>query len=224
MQIKIYPSLLAADFGRLADEATRAERAGADALHLDIMDAHFVPNLSMGPDVVAMARRNVNIPLNVHLMMTNPDQFLTTFIDSGSSSLHIHIEASCDVPEALARIRDLGARPGITLNPGTPAEMVYPVLDAVDEVLCMTVQPGYGGQVFDVGVLPKMRQLRDKATELGRDNLDILVDGGIDIGTAVECARHGANALIAGTFLYRGDDMPGLLGEMRAKATEALTL
>jgi ribulose-phosphate 3-epimerase len=224
MQIKIYPSLLAADFGHLADEAKRAEQAGADALHLDIMDAHFVPNLSMGPDVVNMARETVDIPLNVHLMMTNPDQFVTTFIDAGSSSLLIHIEASCDVPEALERIRDLGARPGITLNPETPAELVYPVLDAVDEILCMTVRPGYGGQTFDASVLPKIRQLRDKATEIGRDDLDILVDGGINIDTGAECARHGANALIAGTFLFRSDDMPGLLNEMRAKATEALTL
>lgn len=224
MQIKLYPSLLAADFGHLADEARRAESAGGDALHLDIMDAHFVPNLSMGPDVVAMARRSVKIPLNVHLMMTNPDQYIPTFIDAGSSTLLIHIEAACDVPEALERIRDFGCRPGITLNPSTPASLVFPVLNAVDEVLCMTVQPGYGGQKFDSSVLPKIRQLRDKASEMGLDDLDIMVDGGVNTTTAAQCAANGANAFVAGTYLFSSNDMPGLLAEMRKAVTEAFAI
>ncbi len=146
MHIKVLPSLLAADFAALGAEAIRAESAGADALHLDIMDGHFVPNLSMGPDVVAMAKRHVNIPLSVHLMLTNPHEHITSFIDAGADSLLIHIEAECDVPEVLQRIRELGVRPGITLNPKTPPEMIYPVLDIVDEILCMSVEPGYGGR------------------------------------------------------------------------------
>jgi ribulose-phosphate 3-epimerase len=221
MSIRIYPSLLAADFGRLADEARRAEDAGGDALHLDIMDGHFVPNLSMGPDVVAMARRAVGLPLNVHLMMTRPDRYLETFIRAGASSLLIHIEADCDVPAALTRIRELGARPGITLNPRTPADRVFGVLDRVEEVLCMTVEPGYGGQSFDRAVLPKMRLLRDRATAAGRPALDLLVDGGIGIETAAACAAHGANAFIAGTFLYRSPDMRALVAEIRRRAADA---
>jgi len=220
MRILVLPSLLAADFGNLAEGARRAEDSGGDALHVDIMDGHFVPNLSMGPDVVAMARAAVRIPLSVHLMMTNPHEYLTSFIEAGANSLLIHIEAECDVPAALGRIRELGARPGITLNPETPAEMVFGVLERVDEVLCMTVHPGYGGQAFMPEVLPKIRALRARAAAKGR-HLDILVDGGIDADTAAQCAAHGANAFVAGTSLYRSSDMAARVAELRARAAAA---
>lgn len=223
MQIKILPSLLAADFGALAAEARRAEAAGADALHLDIMDGHFVPNLSMGPDVVAMAKRNVSIPLNVHLMLSNPHDHIEAFIKAGADSVLIHIEAECDVPMVLKRIRDLDVRPGITLNPSTPAEAVFSVLDIVDEVLCMSVEPGYGGQSFDNSVLPKLQTLRDEATRRGNRELDLLVDGGIDSKTGVACAAHGANALIAGTYLYRSEDMQSEISQLREQATASFS-
>jgi ribulose-phosphate 3-epimerase len=224
MRIQILPSLLAADVGHLEDGARRAESSGANALHLDIMDAHFVPNLSMGPTVVEMAKRVVRIPLSVHLMMTRPDQYLKRFIEAGADSLLIHIEAECDVPEALGRIRELGAQPGITLNPETPAELVFPVLGQVREILCMTVHPGYGGQAFMAEVVPKIRVLRDRAKADGKDDLDILVDGGIDAETVQPCAAAGANAFIAGTSLYRAEDMAAAVKVLREKAAASLVL
>lgn len=223
MEIKILPSLLAADIGNLEAAARKAEAAGGDALHIDIMDGHFVPNLSLGPTVVEMTRRCVRIPLNVHLMMSHPDQYLNRFIDAGADSLLIHIESECDVPEALDRIRELGAHPGITLNPETPAELIFPVLDKVDEVLCMTVHPGYGGQAFMQEVLTKIRILRDYADSHDKKTLDILVDGGIDVETVKQCASHGANMFIAGTSLYSAPDMAGQISLMRQNASNALS-
>jgi ribulose-phosphate 3-epimerase len=221
MRIDVLPSLLAADFGKLAGEAQRAEACGGDALHLDIMDGVFVPNISMGPAVVEMARKTVKMPLSVHLMIIRPDRYLSTFVDAGADSLLVHIESEADIPETLERIRDLGARPGVTLNPETPAEMVFPVLDAADELLCMTVHPGYGGQAFIADVLPKIRTLRNYADSIGRQDLRILVDGGINIETARQCAAHGADSFIAGTFLYRSADMAETTRALRSAAAKA---
>ncbi len=224
MKIQILPSLLAADFGNLEAGARKAEESGADALHIDIMDGHFVPNLSMGPDVVKMARRCVNIPLSVHLMMSHPDQYITVFINAGADSLFIHIEAECNVPETLDRIRDLGVRPGITLNPETSGEMIKPVLKQVDEVLCMTVHPGYGGQGFMSEELNKIKMIRDYAHACGKKDLDIMVDGGIDRNTIIKCAAHGANSFVAGTSLYNAADMKAEISFMRQKAYESCPL
>jgi ribulose-phosphate 3-epimerase len=221
MQIKILPSLLAADIGRLEDAARKAEASGGDALHIDVMDGHFVPNLSLGPEVVSMAKRCVRIPLSVHLMLTHPDRYVKRFAEAGADSLLIHIESHCHVPAALWKIRDLGMRAGITLNPETPAEAIYPVIEQVDEVLCMTVRPGYGGQAFMREVLPKIRVLRDYANAKGKPDMDILVDGGINGGTTALCARAGANAFVAGTALYEAEDMTARIAAMRQQATEA---
>ena len=215
----ILPSLLAADFGYLADGVRQADHAGADGVHLDIMDAHFVPNLSMGPDVVAMANRTTEIPLSVHLMMSKPAAYLERFIKAGADILLIHIEIEGDISGMLRQIRQMGARPGITLNPDTPAEAVYEVLPDVDEALCMTVYPGYGGQTFMDSVLPKIRKLRTHIKNEGL-RVDVNVDGGIDMRTIRLAAAAGANVFVAGTSLYRAANMPESVAAMRATAAQ----
>ncbi len=211
--------MLAGDFGRLEESARKAETAGADALHLDIMDAHFVPNLSMGPDVVRMARRVVNIPLNVHLMMTRPDLYVDLFMEAGATGLIIHAEAPCNVAATLERIRALGGNPGVAINPETPPEAAYPFLEAANILLCMSVHPGFGGQRFMHEVLPKIEVLR---CHLQQNNLrgpkrvvDIVVDGGVDLETAAPVAAAGGNGLVAGSFLYRNPDMRGAVAALR---------
>jgi ribulose-phosphate 3-epimerase len=216
MHFTVLPSLLAADPGHLAREAKRAEDSGADALHLDIMDGHFVPNISMGPSVVAMAKRNVSIPLNVHLMLTHPDRYVDAFAKAGSDTLHIHIEAACDVPATLEKIRATGMKPGITINPDTDPALIYPVLSLVEEVLVMTVRPGYGGQAFMPGPVASIRSIRSFCVQDSKQaNMTIMVDGGINAETALICAEAGANAFVAGSYLYGSDNMPALVEQMR---------
>lgn len=213
-KIRILPSLLAADVGNLEKGARLAEESGADGLHIDIMDGHFVPNLSMGPSVVKMAKKCINIPLSVHLMLTRPDKYIKQFIEAGSDQLMIHIESECDVLDTLKKIRELGSSPGITLNPKTDASAIFPVLEMVDEVLCMSVNPGYGGQLFMPEVLPKISKIKEKIRETGHD-ISILVDGGINNETALLCAKAGADTFIAGTSLYSLQNMSEGIRKMR---------
>lgn len=221
MNIRILPSLLAADFGHLADGALKAEAARADALHLDIMDGHFVPNISMGPDVVRMAKQCVQIPLNVHLMLSYPDAYIETFAEAGASTLFVHIESSCSVADAISRIRDLGVSPGITINPGTNPSSVFEYLSEVDEVLVMTVRPGYGGQSFMNEVVPSIRAIRMEADRCHFHELSIMVDGGINHETGRLCAQEGADAFVAGTFLYKSNDMAQEISHLRSIVEKA---
>ena len=211
MKIKVLPSLLAADFGSLACEIKRAEDSGADQLHLDIMDGHFVPNLSFGPDVVALAARTApSFYRNVHLMMTRPDLYVEKFHAAGAQTLQIHVEADCDISATLAKIRELGMRNAIVINPETPVEALEPYLDSVDEVLMMTVHPGYGGQKFIAECLSKVSRIRSL-----KPKLDIMVDGGVNGETARSAIAAGANMLVAGSYLFAKADMKAAVEDMR---------
>jgi len=216
MNVQVLPSLLAADFGRLAEEIHRVADSGADALHVDVMDAHFVPNLSFGPDVVALAKRTrPGLFRNVHLMMTRPDLYAGRFVEAGADAVQIHVEADCDIWSCLAAIRARGARTGLVSRPQTPVAALYPYLPLCDEVLFMTVNPGYGGQAFMSEVLPKIAALRARADAQGFGSLDIMVDGGINFETARLCAAAGANQFVAGSFLFKQADMAAAVRLMR---------
>ncbi|MCX7848513.1 MAG: ribulose-phosphate 3-epimerase [bacterium] len=210
MNLRVAPSLLSADFARLGDEIARAALAGADYIHVDVMDGHFVPNITIGPPVVRCLRRATNLPLDVHLMIDRPDIYAPQFADAGANFITIHVESpsldsSHKISSLLTTIRSLGVKPGIVLKPRTPADAAFPYLDLCDMVLVMTVEPGFGGQAFMHNMLPKIAALRAEAQ---RRNLalDIEVDGGIDLSTAQLCCAHGANVFVAGTFLFGQSD------------------
>jgi len=201
----IGPSLLAADFSCLADDIHRVEDAGADFLHLDIMDGHFVPNFSYGVPVVEAIRRVTDLPLDTHLMLADPAAYIQTFRDAGADSLTFHLEV-CDRPGDLAaRIRDVGAECGIAVSPETPAEGLYPLLADLDLVLIMSVKPGFGGQSFQPQVLDKARALRARMTTRGLD-VPLQIDGGVSPDNASNCREAGFSRLVAGSAVFRAGD------------------
>lgn len=203
---KVAPSMLSADFSKLGEEIRRVEAAGADWIHLDIMDGMFVPNITIGPSVIGSIRSLTRIPFDVHLMIADPIRYAEPFAKAGADMLTVHVEASGDTEKALKKIRDLGMKPGITLNPGTPVEELDPYLDLVDLVLVMTVQAGFGGQSFQGSGLPKIKRLKEYA-ESYNPRLEISVDGGINRETGKMCADSGATVLAAGSSLFGLSDM-----------------
>jgi len=203
--------VLDADFGRLAEEIAAVEQAGADMLHLDVMDGHFVPNISLGVPVVAGIRRHTKLPLDVHLMITDPDKYAPAFVDAGASLLTFHIEAVPDPAPLIRKIRDLGSRVGLSLNPPTPVESVLQYVDTVDLVLVMTVHPGFGGQKFMTECLPKLEVLAKRM----RPEQMLQVDGGINVETAPRAVAAGANTLVAGKAIIGAADKGAALRKLR---------
>jgi ribulose-phosphate 3-epimerase len=204
---KFAPSILSADFARLAEAVLAVERAGADWIHVDVMDGHFVPNLTFGPKMVADLRKATRLPLDVHLMIERPEDWVDRYADAGATYLTIHVEASSDVRGTLAAIRARGVRPGLTLNPETPVDALLPYLDSLDLALVMSVHPGFGGQKFIETALDKVRAIR-RALDAGHLTADLEVDGGIKPDNAARVAAAGATVLVAGSAIFEDPEGP----------------
>jgi ribulose-phosphate 3-epimerase len=202
-RVKIAPSILSADFARLGEEIRAIEAAGADYVHIDVMDGHFVPNLTIGPAVVKALRPHTRLPFDVHLMISPVDPYVKDFADAGADIVTVHPEAGPHVHRTIQLVKSLGKKAGLSLNPGTPVEAVDNVLDQLDLVLVMSVNPGFGGQSFIASQLDKIRALRRRIDATGRA-IDLEVDGGINAETAKACADAGADVLVAGTATFQG--------------------
>ena len=212
MKLKIAPSILSADFSRLGEEVRAAEEAGADQIHVDVMDGHFVPNLSMGPIVVEALRRVTSLPLDVHLMITDPEKYVPSFLKAGASHITFHVEVHRDPPGLASMIREHGATAGLALNPETSVSSVLPFVDQFELILVMTVHPGFGGQSFLGDNLEKIGPIRESA----RKGVDVQVDGGVDGRTAVLAQQAGANVFVAGNAIFGAPDPRRALRDLRA--------
>ena len=199
--IKISPSILSSDFANLESEIKKLELAKADMLHIDVMDGHFVKNITIGPPVIKSIKSKTNLPFDVHLMIARPDEYLEQFIEAGSDIITIHYESECDVMSTLIRIKKSGKKAGLALKPSTPAEVILKFLDVVDLILVMTVEPGFGGQKFMFDMLPKIKSVRQYINFSGRA-IDLEVDGGINNIPKLEAINFGANVIVAGSYIF----------------------
>ena len=221
-RIEIAPSILASNFARLGEEIHTVEQAGADVIHVDVMDGHFVPNISIGIPVVESLRKATRLPLDVHLMIERPEEYIEDFVRAGATRVLVHQEATVHLDRALAMIREHGAEAGAVINPATPVLMLSDVLDKLDTVLVMSVNPGFGGQKFIRGALEKIRQLNQWRTRYNA-GFRIEVDGGVDLGNIAELAQAGANTFVAGSSIFHASDPAGATRQLHKLATEALS-
>jgi ribulose-phosphate 3-epimerase len=215
MPIKIAPSILSADFGRLADEVKAVEAAGADLIHVDVMDGRFVPNITIGPLVVEAVKRATSLPLDVHLMIVEPERYVADFVKAGADILTVHQEVSPHLHRTLQQIRAAGARPSVVLNPSTPLSAIEEILPEVDQVLLMSVNPGFGGQSFIASTVDKVRRLRALLDARGLSRVDIEIDGGINADTAKQVIAAGATVLVAGNAVFKAKDYRAAIAALR---------
>lgn len=215
--IKISPSILASDFSKLGEEIARVEKAGADMIHLDVMDGHFVPNLTIGPPVIKSLRSVTSLPFDVHLMIDNPERYIEAFIDAGADILSVHVEKNPHLHRTIEMIKNQGCKASVVLNPATPLNTLEMVLDEVDMILLMTVDPGFGGQHYIEGMTEKVRELKFMAVQRGL-GFDIEVDGGIDLENIHEVTEAGANVIVAGSSIFNAPDIMEMIRSLRQKA------
>jgi ribulose-phosphate 3-epimerase len=214
--VKIAPSILSADFSKLGEEILEVEKGGADYIHVDVMDGHFVPNITIGPLIVEAIRPVTKLPLDVHLMIENPDQYIEAFAKAGADYITVHVEACRHLHRTIQHIKSFGIKAGVVLNPATPVEAIVHVIGDIDMVLLMSVNPGFGGQKFIPEVLPKIRKLMQMVEEKGLD-IEIEIDGGVNADTAKLCIEAGANVLVAGSAIYNEKDRAKAISLIRGE-------
>ncbi len=212
--VKIAPSILSADFAKLGEEVAAVDRGGADWIHVDVMDGHFVPNITIGPLVVKAIRPVTKLPLDVHLMIENPDLYIEEFAKAGADYITVHVEACRHLHRTIHYIKSLGVKAGVVLNPATPVESIQHIIADVDMVLLMSVNPGFGGQKFIPEVLPKIRKVKEMAEEKGV-SIEIEIDGGVNSETAKLCVEAGATVLVAGSAVYNKEDRQKAIQDLR---------